>query len=197
MRDRGRSVQGRTGPRLGPDQQQRVPVPPLRKPAMRTPVPCSETVRCSRIAAITVLAALAGALLVPRSARVAADQGPRPAKSVIQIWMWGGPSHLDTFDPKPDAGAAYTGPLNTTQVDERPGHRDRPALPRLARQADKYAIVRSMTHGINSHETAAYLMQTGNAPGSGAVFPSARGDRLATSRDTVPGTRARFLRTWS
>ena len=28
------------------------------------------------------------------------------AKSVIQIWMWGGPSHLDTFDPKPDAGAA-------------------------------------------------------------------------------------------
>ncbi|MHC4750525.1 MAG: DUF1501 domain-containing protein, partial [Planctomycetota bacterium] len=32
------------------------------------------------------------------------------AKSVIQIWMWGGPSHLDTFDPKPDAGYDYCGP---------------------------------------------------------------------------------------
>ncbi|MCL5283057.1 MAG: DUF1501 domain-containing protein, partial [Planctomycetes bacterium] len=34
------------------------------------------------------------------------------AKSVIQIWMWGGPPHLDTFDPKPAAGNDYTGPLN-------------------------------------------------------------------------------------
>ena len=33
------------------------------------------------------------------------------AKSVIQIWMWGGPSHIDTFDPKPDAGNAYCGQL--------------------------------------------------------------------------------------
>jgi hypothetical protein len=35
------------------------------------------------------------------------------AKSVIQIWMWGGPAHLDTFDPKPDAGNDYCGPLKT------------------------------------------------------------------------------------
>ena len=35
-----------------------------------------------------------------------------PAKSVIQIWMWGGPSQLDTFDPKPDAGYDYCGPLD-------------------------------------------------------------------------------------
>ena len=34
------------------------------------------------------------------------------AKAVIQIWMWGGPSHLDTFDPKPKAGSAYCGPLD-------------------------------------------------------------------------------------
>jgi hypothetical protein len=138
---------------------------------MRTPVPCSETVRCSRIAAITVLAALAGAVLAPAPVG-AADQGSRPAKSVIQIWMWGGPSHLDTFDPKPNAGSAYTGPLTATQATNVPGIEIGQLFPRLARQADKYAIVRSMTHGINSHETAAYLMQTGNAPGSGAVFPS-------------------------
>src|SRR4051812_12633409 len=36
-----------------------------------------------------------------------------PAKSVIQIWLWGGPCHLDTFDPKPDAGNDYAGPLRT------------------------------------------------------------------------------------
>ena len=34
------------------------------------------------------------------------------AKAVIQIWMWGGPCHLDTFDPKPEAGYDYCGPLN-------------------------------------------------------------------------------------
>src|SRR3989304_1794194 len=42
------------------------------------------------------------------------------AKAVIQIWMWGGPSHLDTFDPKPEAGNDYCGPLNhpiATSVD--------------------------------------------------------------------------------
>ena len=42
------------------------------------------------------------------------------AKSVIQIWMWGGPSHLDTFDPKPEAGSDYCGPLDkpiATNVD--------------------------------------------------------------------------------
>jgi hypothetical protein len=138
---------------------------------MITPVRNSDAFRCSRRAVFTVLAALAGALLAPAIA-AAADTGPRPAKSVIQIWMWGGPSHLDTFDPKPGAGSAFTGPLNGTQPTNVPGIEIGQLFPRLARQADKYAIIRSMTHGINSHETAAYLMQTGNAPGSGAVFPS-------------------------
>src|SRR4051812_17885287 len=41
---------------------------------------------------------------------VAAPRLPR-SKSVIQIWLWGGPCHIDTFDPKPDAGADYTGPF--------------------------------------------------------------------------------------
>ena len=45
---------------------------------------------------------------------------PSKAKSVIQIWMWGGPCHLDTFDPKPDAGRDYCGPFDkplSTNVD--------------------------------------------------------------------------------
>lgn len=98
--------------------------------------------------------------------------GTRPAraKAVIQIWMWGGPSHLDTFDPKPQAGPDYTGPLTGAIATNVPGIQIGELLPMLAQQADKYAIIRSMTHGINSHETAAYVMQTGRMPG-GLVYP--------------------------
>jgi len=94
------------------------------------------------------------------------------ARSVIQIWMWGGPSHLDTFDPKPDAGYDYCGPLNhpiQTNVD---GIVIGELLPMLAKRADKYAIIRSVTHGINAHETASYVVQTGRPPGGRLVFPA-------------------------
>jgi len=95
---------------------------------------------------------------------------PAKARSVIQIWMWGGPSHLDTFDPKPAAGRDFCGPLDeaiSTNVD---GIRINAALPLLARQADKYSIIRGMTHGSNAHETASYLVQTGREPGR-LVYP--------------------------
>jgi len=94
------------------------------------------------------------------------------AKSVIQIWMWGGPSQLDTFDPKPDAGYDYCGPLNKTVQTNVPGIEIGELLPLLAQQADKYSIIRSMTHGVNGHETAAYMVQTGRMPGGSLVFPS-------------------------
>ncbi len=117
----------------------------------------------------------AGVILGGRYATSADPQtrAPRPAKAkaVIQIWMWGGPAHLDTFDPKPDAGSDYCGPLNhpiPTNVD---GIMIGELLPLLAKQADKYSIIRSMTHGINAHETASYLVQTGRKPGDGQVYP--------------------------
>lgn len=94
------------------------------------------------------------------------------AKSVIQIWMWGGPSHLDTFDPKPNAGYDYCGPLKNPIETNVDGIMIGEMLPMLAKQADKYSIIRSMTHGINAHETASYLVQTGHEPGR-RVFPCA------------------------
>lgn len=106
---------------------------------------------------------------------------PARAKSVIQIWMWGGPSHLDTFDPKPEAGYDYCGPWNKPIETNVPGIRISQMLPRLARQADKYTIIRSMTHDINAHETASYMVQTGWKPGglghpcAGAVVSLFRG----------------------
>ena len=97
---------------------------------------------------------------------------PARAKSVIQIWMWGGPAHTDTFDPKPDAGYDYCGPLDKAIETNVDGIRIGDQLPLLAQQADKYSIIRSMTHGSNAHETASYIVQTGRNPGR-LVYPSA------------------------
>jgi hypothetical protein len=85
--------------------------------------------------------------------------------------MWGGPSHLDTFDPKPEAGNDYCGPLNKPIATNVDGIRICELLPLLAKQADKYSIIRSMTHGVNAHETASYIVQTGRMPGDKQVYP--------------------------
>ncbi len=99
---------------------------------------------------------------------------PQPkARSVIQIWMWGGPCHIDTFDPKPDAGYDYCGPLNKAIPTCVDGIQIGELLPELARQADKFSIIRSMTHGNNGHETASYIVQTGRPAGGRDVFPCA------------------------
>jgi hypothetical protein len=94
------------------------------------------------------------------------------ARSIIQIWLWGGPSHLDTFDPKPDAGNDYCGQFKTPVATNVDGIRICELLPLLAKQADKYSLIRSMTHGNNGHETAAYMVQTGRAAGGREVYPS-------------------------
>lgn len=95
------------------------------------------------------------------------------AKSVIQIWMWGGPSHLDTFDPKPEAGSDYCGPLDKPIATNVDGIRICELMPLLAKEADKYSIIRSMTHGNNGHETASYMVQTARPAGGHDVFPCA------------------------
>ncbi len=108
-----------------------------------------------------------GSLVLPRLGRHAG----RPGQAVIQLWMWGGPPHLDTFDPKPEAGNDYCGPLKNPIETNVPGIKICELLPLLAKQADKYSIIRSMTHGNNGHETAAYIVQTGRMPGGRLVYP--------------------------
>ncbi len=101
---------------------------------------------------------------------VCLGKAPR-ARSVIQIWMWGGPCHIDTFDPKPEAGYDYCGPLKKAIATNVDGIQIGELLPMLAKQADRYSIIRGMTHGVNAHETASYLVQTGRQQ-SRVVFPS-------------------------
>lgn len=114
----------------------------------------------------------AGLLLGSRIAAQVPAAAPTPrARSVIQIWLWGGPCHLDTFDPKPNAGSDYSGPLNHPIATNVAGIQIGELLPMLARQADKYALIRSMSHNVNAHETASYLVQTGQNSGGRDVFP--------------------------
>ena len=96
------------------------------------------------------------------------------AKSVIQVFLWGGMSHTDTWDPKPDAGYDYTGAFKDVIPTNVDGIRLGALFPKLAQQADKFSILRSMTHRNNGHETAAYLMQTGHMPGQRLAYQIGR-----------------------
>jgi hypothetical protein len=122
--------------------------------------------------ATSLLAAEPGAAPSATAAKATSVATAGKAKSVIQIWMWGGPPHLDTFDPKPEAGVDYYGQFDKPIETNVPGIRIGQMLPLLAQQADKFSIIRSMTHGNNGHETAAYLVQTGRQPGGRIVYPS-------------------------
>ncbi len=95
----------------------------------------------------------------------------KPAKSVIELWLWGGPSQLETFDPKPDAPADYCNGLKAIPTNV-PGLAIHEWWPRLAACGHLYSVIRSMTHPHFGHETATYLMQTGRNPGGGDVFPA-------------------------
>ena len=117
-----------------------------------------------------------------------ASTQPAKARSVIQIWMWGGPSHVDTFDPKPAAGYDYCGPFDKPIATNVPGVQINELLPELAKQADKYSLIRSMTHGIYAHETASYSVQTGRKPGERLVYPCAGAVvSLFKERDALSG----------
>ncbi len=93
-------------------------------------------------------------------------------KSIIQIFLWGGMSHNDAWDPKPGTGYDYLGEFDKVIPTNVDGIQLGSLFPHLAKQADKYSLIRSMTHGNNGHETAAYLMQTGHMPGGRLAYPS-------------------------
>ncbi len=99
-----------------------------------------------------------------RSAAAAAGASNAPkAESVILLWCSGGPSHLDTFDPKPDAPSEIRGEFNAIETNVS-GIRISEHLPHTARVTDKIAIVRSLTSNIAAHEQATQYLLTGYRP---------------------------------
>ncbi len=96
----------------------------------------------------------------------------RYARSVIYVSLDGGSSQTDTFDPKPDAGRDYFGNYKNPLDTNVPGTIIGEKLPRLAKIADRYSILRGMTIATNAHETAHYRMLTGDMTGGEVVYPS-------------------------
>ena len=82
------------------------------------------------------------------------------ARSVILIFLTGAPSHLDMFDLKPEAAAEVRGTFQPIAT-RTPGMDVCEHLPKLAVRSDKYAVIRSMTHGLPSHEHATHMLLTG------------------------------------
>ena len=94
------------------------------------------------------------------------------AKSVILVYLDGGPAQTETFDPKPEAGRNYYGNYKDVCKTNVEGIEIGEKLPLLATMADKYSLIRSMTHGSNAHETGHYAMITGDTSGGAVVYPS-------------------------
>jgi uncharacterized protein (DUF1501 family) len=101
---------------------------------------------------------------LPELLRAAADDRTRSTrpKSCIFIVQYGGCSQIDSFDPKPDAPAELRGPFQTIPTSV-PGTRLCEHLPRLARIAGRYCLVRSMTHGNGGHDGGMHVAMTGHS----------------------------------
>ena len=95
-----------------------------------------------------------------QAATSAPSGGPSRKTSVIYFEMAGGPTHFETYDPKPEAPAEFRGPLKAIQT-VLPGVNFCEVLPEQAKIADKLAIVRSIHHTSSSHGTSSHLAQTG------------------------------------
>src|ERR1051326_5729103 len=142
-------------------------MPALR--SMNTPMSHLYPLQFSRRNALRILGS--GLALTAGRQPLGAGVPSAKAKAVIQIWMWGGPSHLDTFDPKPAAGYDYCGPFDKPIPAKDSGALINELLPLLAARGDKFSLIRGMTHGLNAHETASYAVQTGRKPGERMVYP--------------------------
>lgn len=106
------------------------------------------------------LAGIAG-LTLPQLLRLRAEDRTVPkGKSVILLWMAGGPSQIDTLDPKPDGPPDNRGPSGTV-ASRLPGVRDCKHLPKLAAMLDRFTITRSVDPRTSNHEPNTVL-QTGN-----------------------------------
>ena len=102
-----------------------------------------------------------GGLTMADLFRLRADtQAPRTDKSVILIWMSGGPGHHETWDPKPNAVSQYRGPFGTIRTNV-PGIQLGELLPEQAKVADKFTLLRSVNHGSGDHTKANHWMLTG------------------------------------
>ena len=153
-----------------------------------------------QVGASTLLGLSRGDLLRVRAAGSLAGS----AKSVIFLWLWGGPAQLDTWDPKPDSPVEFRGPFSPIATNVV-GTRICELFPQMAKLADRYAILRSLHTGSNDHGVAGTIGLTGSIgggvgldgkpiagvskPSTGAIVAKAKGFRGALPPYMVVGGR--------
>ncbi len=120
-------------------------------------------------------------ITMPGLLKANAAAAPKKQISCILLWMGGGPSHIDTFDPKPEAPVDIRGPFSPIKTN-LPGVMVSEHLPKLAKQMDKLSVIRSVTSPDGTHETATHYLLTGypftpaiEYPGYGSVVAREKG----------------------
>jgi len=111
--------------------------------------------------------------------------GRSKVKNCILIWLAGGPSHLDTFDPKPGAAADVRGEFKPIATSV-PGVTISEVLPNLARVMNRVTLIRSMTSPESDHDRAAHHMLTGYRPSPALVYPG-YGSVVSKAREATRG----------
>lgn len=115
--------------------------------------------------------ALGTSLSLSHYLRLNAAEGQSDSgRSAILVFLGGGPSHQDTFDLKPNAPAEYRGQFSPIRTSV-PGIEICEHMPKLARRADKYAIIRGITHSLADHGLGTRYLMTGNLPTSVVNYP--------------------------
>ena len=146
-----------------------------------------------QIGAASLGAASLGGMGLADLLRAEAKAGPAAQRrSIINIYLGGGPTHMDTFDLKPNAPVEYRGELNPIATNV-PGMEICELFPRLAKMADRYAIVRSITGLRNEHRAnqsdsgwnSQDLAIVGGRPGIGAVVSRLHGTVNGSSPTSV------------
>ncbi len=112
-------------------------------------------------------------------------------KSVILLWLDGGPSHMETYDPKPDAPSEYRGPWGDMATNV-PGIRFSEKLPYHAKHADKMCVLRSVHHDNGDHFAAAHWMLTGRY-GSTSADKRQKYPSLGSCIARVQGSRSKGM----
>src|SRR3954469_15325419 len=120
----------------------------------------------------------------------AKEQGsaaPAKAKSVILVWLAGGPATIDMWDNKPDAPEGIRGEFKSIPTTAA-GMQLAETLPKMAQQGNKVSVVRSLYHTIPSHSPATVFMTTGNKPTAALQYPSmgSVASKLLTTEVGVP-----------
>ena len=181
---------------------------PLRRPMGTVEVGSFRSRTCQGVSRRAFLSAgVAAPFALASSARAAFEQRRASARprSILLVWLGGGPSHLDLFDPKPNAPVEYRGPFATIAT-RTPGVRFTELLPKLAARSHKFSLIRSNVNFHDGHREAGSIALDRRQPprprstrrtsarssrGSGAMTPCRGSSRWPAARSATASAPSR------